>query len=520
MTKHSKAVTLILLLALWTGILLGLPGSPHPGADSRAQAANNWPIYLPLISNLAPRNTPFGLETHSSFTNTYVSSYTKDLKVGAVRMGVRISWRLLQPVEGGPIQWGLLANVDQELRILNAADVDAVLVITDSPLWAVIRDMDDLGKWDFNGDGILEPRSIDEDGDGNGDGKSYCGAIAQDKFDDFAEFMRQLVLRYSTPEYNVKIWELGNEPDVDPIYVPGDAVYGCWGDQNDGLGYNGAHYGKMLKVVTPAVKAADPGAQVWVGGLLLSTPDPLVVSNRFLTGILAEGAAPYFDAVPYHWYAWFYNTEDVKRDLDLDFDSAWKDWGGGSYGKAVFLKGLLSEYQVSKPLVMNEVALGCTDRIVNDLCSPLKNEFLQSQANFTPRAALRALKAGVSQVDWFVLEENTWGYVGLLDVNRNPKPVYGAYRNLIAQYNNGTFNGEYLGYGPGVEAYEVLRRDGRRLHVVWSRSYYTVPTITVPQAQLVEIVGRDGEAITSPAPTGGVYTISVGFSPIYLILTP
>mgnify|MGYP001069870328 CR=1 FL=1 len=521
MRKISKGAAWILLVALWAGVLFALPANLQAGAQlgasSPALAAEDWPIYLPLISRLTPRNTPFGLETHSSFLNASTLSYTRDLEVGAVRMSLRISWRLLQPAEGGPIQWDLLKNVDQELRLLNAADIDAVLVITDSPLWAVQVIDDDKGVCDFGAG--PEPCSIDETDDGSGDGKSYCGAIAADKFDDFAWFISQLVNRYKTSEYNVKTWELGNEPDVDPSYVPGDAGYGCWGDDVVD-NYNGAHYGRMLKVVTPAIKAADPQAQVWVGGLLLSSPDPLAVSNRFLTGILAEGAAPYFDAVPYHWYAWYYNKDDYQRDLDYDFDKLWMNLGGGSYGKAAFLKGRMDELGVSKPLIMNEVALGCSDRYSTGLCSPLTNEFLQSQANFIPRAALRALKAGVRQVDWYVLEENSWGYVGLLDSNRNPKPVYYAYRNLIAQYDEGTFLGETLEYGSAVEAYAVQRKDGKRLHVVWSRSYFTVPTISVPQAQLIAIIGRDGEAIAKPALTGSAYTISVGFSPIYLILTP
>jgi hypothetical protein len=522
-SKISKSVALILLLALWAGVLSALTASLQTnaqlGASSPARAADPPSIYLPYVSMQTPRNTPFGLESHSSFLTPSNLNYTKDLKVGTVRMGVRIKWHLLQPVEGGPIQWDLLKNVDQELRLLNAADIDAVVVFSDSPLWAVIKSTDDMGQCDFNGDGILEPCSIDENGDGYGDGKSYCGAVAVDKFDDFAAFVQQVVMRYSTPEYNVRIWELGNEPDVDPSYVPGDAVYGCWGDEVID-NYNGAHYGKMLKVVTPAIKAIDPGAQVWVGGLLLSSPLATAVSNRFLTGILAEGAAPYFDAVPYHWYAWYYQDTDVTRDLDLDFDKDWKALGGGSYGKAVFLNNILKSYGVTnKMLVLNEIALGCSNRVDSDLCTPLTDGFLQSQANFIPRAALRAMKAGVRQLDWFVLEENTWGYVGLLDITRTPKPVYYAYRNLIVQYDEGTFLGETLEYGTAVEAYAVQRKDGKRLHVVWNKTY-SYSTISVPLARLIAIVGRDGEVVAKPAPVDGSYKISVGFSPVYLILTP
>lgn len=526
MSKIQKLMGAIMLLALWAGILSGFPARLQAGDEligsqnstALAQEPLTELIYLPILMRADPRVTPFGVETHSPLTTTSTYNRTNDLEVGAVRMSLRIKWRELQPVQGGPILWYLLENVERELRILNAADIDAVLVITDSPLWAVVTSPDDKGICDFDGDGIKEaPCSIDENGDGYGDGKSYCGAIARDKFDDFAAFMRQLVLRYKTPEYNVKIWELGNEPDVDPNYVPGDSIYGCWGDDQVDH-YNGKYYGEMLQTVTPVIKAADPSAQVWIGGLLLAEPNTL--SSYFFRGILVQGASSYFDAVPYHWYAWF----DPKRDdHDLGWYASWEALGGGAYGKATYLKSFLP-VGVSKQVIMDEVALGCDVRWAPGHCElvdgkvVLSQEFLQAQADFLPRAAMRALKGSVRQVHWFMLEENSWGYVGLLDMSRNPKPVYYAYQNLIRQYDEGTFAGEVY-YRSDVEAYAVQRKDGLRLHVVWMRIDSTT-TILVPQSELIAIYNRDGEVINKPAPSGGNYPINVGFSPIYLILTP
>ncbi len=97
--------------------------------------------------------------------------------------------------------------------------------------------------------------------------------------------------------------------------------------------------------------------------------------------------------------------------------------------------------------------------------------------------------------------------------------MYYAYRNLIVQYDEGTFLGETLEYGTAVEAYAVQRKDGKRLHVVWNKTY-SYSTISVPLARLIAIVGRDGEVVAKPAPVDGSYKISVGFSPVYLILTP
>ena len=34
-------------------------------------------------------------------------------------------------------------------------------------------------------------------------------------------------------EFDVHYWELGNEPDVDPILVNSSSGFGCWGDIDD-----------------------------------------------------------------------------------------------------------------------------------------------------------------------------------------------------------------------------------------------------------------------------------------------
>ena len=73
-----------------------------------------------------------------------------------------------------------------------------------------------------------------------------CGPISEDALDDFAEFMAALVSRYSQPPYNVRYWEIGNEPDIDRTLVDSQSIYGCWGEKDDPY-YGGKYYGEMLK---------------------------------------------------------------------------------------------------------------------------------------------------------------------------------------------------------------------------------------------------------------------------------
>ena len=51
---------------------------------------------------------------------------------------------------------------------------------------------------------------------------------------------------------------------MDPKLVDPDSVFGCWGDNDDDY-YGGGYYADMLKMVYPAVKSADPQAQVLIG---------------------------------------------------------------------------------------------------------------------------------------------------------------------------------------------------------------------------------------------------------------
>ncbi|HEX9090337.1 MAG TPA: hypothetical protein VF831_02555, partial [Anaerolineales bacterium] len=137
-----------------------------------------------------------------------------------------------------------------------------------------------------------------------------CGAVAQDKFPALANFAYDLVKRYSVPPFNVRYWELWNEPDA-------AGLLGCWGDPTDRDYYGGYYYGQMIKAVYPSIKLADPQAQVLVGGLLLDcNPDPNFpqpppkdcTPSKFLKGILESGAGPYFEGVSFHAYDYYSGT--------------------------------------------------------------------------------------------------------------------------------------------------------------------------------------------------------------------
>jgi hypothetical protein len=391
-----------------------------------------------------------------------------------------------------------LAGFENELRSLQAAYITPIVVVNDYPAWATTE----------RSPGV----------------PSYCGPMRDDKFVAFANFASQLATRYKTREFNVHIWELGNEPDVDgSVYnLPIDSQYGCWGTWSDPY-YGGQTYGEMLKIVTPAIKAADPLSQVWVGGLLLNSPmtdEPGEGRPElFLQGILEAGIGTdysYFDVVPYHVYA-FYNGQDIDYD-NGDANSPWygDTWGGAIKGKARFLKEQMDAYGVQKPLFVNEVGFGCPES--SSICNPPEAAFFQMQASHLVRVQVRGVSEGVLGFIWYSLNDPGWRFSGLLDSVGAPRPSYLAYQQLVHQLINSDYLAPVDDYGTGIEAY-AFRREAQDVHVVWTKLDVPGLSILVPAGNFVEARSRDG-AVIPPVLVGGNYQVPVGFSPIYVIRKP
>jgi hypothetical protein len=465
------------------------PRSLAPPADAPA-AALAPAVHVPLVTSpdptLGPGSqwpSPFGVQTFSSLASGVTLSRTVELNGAWVRLADRVSWRALQPNEGDPIQWELLADFELELRALQQIGITPVVIINYFPRWATVR-----------------PTS--------------CGAIRADKFATFAQVVAALVTRYQAAEFNVHYWELGNEPDVDPSLVGPDNAWGCWGDAKDPF-YGGRQYGRMLKVVTPAVKAADPQAQVWIGGLLLARPDTSGAKTGrpelFLQGILEAGAAPDFDVLPYHIYA---DYSGSQVDYDITDAWVWKSWGGRMLGKARFLKQLMAAYGVDKPIVANEIGLLTCP--ANSGCSAPGAAFQEAQANFVVRSLVRGIAGGVQGFVWYELEWPGFRYSALLDQAGNPKPVYYAYQQLALQLKQATYL-QPVNYGAGMEAY-AFRRGAEQVHIIWTVEDTTIP-IVIPRDRFIRAIDREGQAVM-PSIDGANVQLSASFAPIYLFCRP
>ncbi|MFH1635964.1 MAG: hypothetical protein ABIG63_18380 [Chloroflexota bacterium] len=460
--------------------------SPYPGMNSESVSTetNGYTVYLPIIT-IGPWPNPFGIESNLYLTSGIYNTRMIELGAGWARLNDRVSWRALQPNEGDEIKWELLDKFESELRALKAARVKPIVIVDDYPRWATI-----------------EPNS--------------CSPIRADKFSAFANFVHALVERYRTPEFDVRDWELGNEVDVDPDLVPIDSQYGCWGEIEDLDYYGGDYYGEMVKVVGQAIKLEDPNARVWIGGLMIASPDTQTPGHgkpeRFLRGILVVGAAPYFDVLPYHAHTGYYNKV-VDSESDLAGD--WIPWGGGVRGKAVYLRQIMSEYGVDKPLFVNEIGVGCASKY--EWCNPSPDDvFYEFQADMLVRIAARVISEDVDGFIWYTLNGPGWREMGLLDGNGDPRYSFTAYQELIEELYGKSYISPVV-YHEDVEAY-IFGANGKFVHVAWAKDDNQYP-ILIPQDRFIEARTRDGAVIT-PVAVGTDYQITVGFSPVYIERQP
>jgi len=257
-----------------------------------------------------------------------------------------------------------------------------------------------------------------------------------------------------------------------------------------------------------ALLAADPDARVWLGGLIVdkwNTTDPFYGKpENFLRGVLAAGAAPYFDVVPYHGHTAYYGS---MKDFDSEGVGHWAHWGGAAVGKPRFLRSIMQDYGVDKILSIDEVGVGCIKDY--EYCNPPTNEFYQFQASLGMRYAIRVVSENVESFIWYTLNSPSWRNMGLLYLDGSPRPVFYAYQNLIS-LTEGLPYSHMVDYGDGIETHEFRNID-TWLQVIWT-DIDEEKIIQIPKDHFQAAIDRDGNPIT----VGGDFEVTIGFAPIYL----
>jgi hypothetical protein len=385
-------------------------------------------------------------------------------------------WADVEAVRGTR-NWEQVADLESQLQATFDTGLQTILIVRHTPPWA---------------------QSVPG---------SFCSAPKPESLEDMAAFLGEAVSRYKDPPFGVKYWELGNEPDVDPALVGTYSIFGCWGDEQDPY-YGGEYYAHMLKVLYPAIKAADPEAQVLLGGLLLDR-DPVVDEHPnppayFLEGVLRGGGGDFFDIVSFHSYV---NYDGLLHNWEISLPT-WDQRGGSLAGKVDFLREVLASYGYAKPLMLTEAGLLC-----RDCPSPAPTDFLQAQAAYVPRLYVRSMTLGLQATIWYSLNGPGWRHSGLLDADQEPKPAYQALQVLTSLLDQAQYVGPIDDF-PRLEGY-AFERSGvpGALWVLWAPDAVGVP-IDVP-AGLQQARDLFGAALS---PRDGV--LEIGFAPVYLEMAP
>jgi hypothetical protein len=229
----------------------------------------------------------------------------------------------------------------------------------------------------------------------------------------------------------------------------------------------------MLKVVYPEIKAANPYAQVLIGGLLLdcdpdnppeNPADPGEKADcspaRFLEGILVNGGGEYFDGVSFHAYD--YSGGRLGGYGNGSWGSAWNTTGPVLIAKARFIRELLTAYSHNDKFLLNtESAVLCAAPA--EKCQ--SQDFLLTKAYYVTQSAASAAAEGLAANIWYSLVG--WRNSGLIDAQREPEPAYYAFLFAAKKLNGVRLISEQKSL-PGIMGYVFSDERNHPLYVLWS----------------------------------------------------
>jgi hypothetical protein len=411
MLRYRRFQLLLALLLLF-GALLPAQAGPH------TQSAP-YQVLLPMMF-IPSAASPFGFDVRSNASDTALQ-YAQDARAKWARAG-DVIWADIEPVRGGGYRWEVLAQVEQNLRRLQAAGIEPTLVITRSPAWAQ----------------RVSGR--------------FCSPPKPEYVADFARFAHALAARYVG---SVNYWEIWNEPDVAPNETSDNTGMGCWIDPSLPY-YGGSYYGEVIKQVAPAIKAANPNARVIAGALLYGWPDDSK-PRAFLEGLLASGAGPMFDMLSFHAYG---------------------EWGAGDLliNKTARIRQVLTSYGMpNKPLIATEIAATCGSTNLAS-CPPNFEAWKQHQANYAARIYAEAIALNLAGAFWYTLVSQSPGfnYSHLIDDHNGtlaPRESYYAFLNSAKLLRGARYIGPPLREPTPDERYKVqmlpFKKVSSTLYVLW-----------------------------------------------------
>jgi hypothetical protein len=348
-----------------------------------------------------------------------------------------------------------------------------------------------------------------------------CGVLYPDRVDEFTRFLTDLVNRYKNPPYNIKFWEIINEPDY--TWTDGESKgLGCWGE-------DGADYANMLQLASTTIKSIDPRATVIQGGVahdwFIEYSGPF--NRYFLDDVMAAGGGDYIDALNFHyfhdfeaeWIRWDPNSEDrILGWIPAPTCGIVDDGQGTPYyaggvdviAKASHIQNRIKTcFGVDKPIWLTETAGRSSDL----------PQSLDEQARYVPQVYARALSYGIPSITWFALTTpNHPDGQGLLLDDFTPKPAYYAYQTMTTELMGFKYSRTLA--AANIEGYYFAKPSaGLEKLLAWGSG-----TLALSGANQVRVVSYTGSesVITDGQPgdvdnkVNGSVSIAIGIDPLYL----
>lgn len=429
-------------------------------------------LYLPAgFSNYeVPFPTVFGVQMYGGLSEEQVSfSLAREGKVYWTHW--RISWAAVEPTNTLPedYRW---SSCDDSILNATRAGQHLIVYIHENPDWAATVANGRIDKVDIG---------------------------------EFTQFVGALVERYDGDGWEdapgspiVDYWEFYNEPDGGSEVVS-DFGGGYWGPFGD-------EYAQMLCAVYPVIKAANPRAQVVLGGIAYERfeddEEPGPFAREFLDDVLATGGGQCLDVMNFHYY--------------LSFRSRWELYGPGMSGKAEYLRSKLQAYGLGDmPMIVTETGY----------VSEPPYGTPELQARYVVEMFAQALAGHLDMTIWWTwIDTGTFhGDYGLLTESLQPKLAYFAYKAAATRLGPATFEAIWTPGESGLEGYRFSSRTGEPLYVLWANDGAT-HTVSLPlsQASIVDMYGNlvssldDGD----DGSVDGQIQLSVGPNPVYVEAQP
>ena len=289
----------------------------------------------------------------------------------------------------------------------------------------------------------------------------------------FADFAKNAATHFRGKGVQFEIW---NEPDLAGFWNPPSA----------------AEYAALTKATISAIHAADPQAKVSTGGLG-------GMNVTFVQSLIAEGGVTGADAVGVHPY-----RLEVPEKLGDEL---------------VLMRTMLAaSFPTATPLVWS-TECGYSSAWYGDGSLQANRT---KQAKYSARQLLTGGAIGLTTDILFQLRDhgvNPWDSelnFGVVDFNREEKPLTSSVRTLLRQCASRTFNGTLASPHNAVHVLKFGAASDVLL-VIWSETVGSgTEKISFPTAPSTA-VNYLGTSVPVTAETGGTYSVQVGDSPVYAV---